>query len=47
MGKRLWEQGYFTASTGNVTGEIIAEYIEKQSQIAPEDDEQGFSMDEL
>jgi hypothetical protein len=30
-----------------VTDEIIAEYIEKQSQIAPEDDEQDFSVEEL
>ena len=46
-GRHLWARGYFAASTGNVTDEIIAEYIEKQSQIAPEDDEQDFSVDEL
>jgi len=46
-GRHLWARGYFAASTGNVTDEIIAEYIEKQSQIAPEDDEQDFSVEEL
>ena len=46
-GRHLWARGYFAASTGNVTDEIIAEYIEKQSQIAPEDDGQDFSVEEL
>lgn len=46
-GRHLWARGYFAASTGNVTDEIIAEYIEKQSQIAPEDEEQDFSVEEL
>jgi len=46
-GRHLWARGYFAASTGNVTDEIIAEYIEKQSQLAPEDEEQDFSVEEL
>jgi len=46
-GRHLWARGYFAASTGNVTDEIIAEYIEKQSQKAPEDEEQDFSVEEL
>jgi len=46
-GRHLWARGYFATSTGNVTDEIIAEYIEKQSQIAPEDDEQNFKVEEL
>ena len=46
-GRHLWARGYFAASTGNVTDEIIAEYIEKQSHIAPEDGEQDFSVEEL
>ena len=46
-GRHLWARGYFAASTGNVTDEIIAEYIEKQSQIAPEDAGQDFSVEEL
>jgi putative transposase len=28
-GRHLWARGYFAASTGNVTDEIVAEYIEK------------------
>ena len=46
-GRHLWARGYFAASTGNVMDEIIAEYIEKQSQVAPEDEEQDFSVEEL
>jgi hypothetical protein len=30
-----------------VTDEIIAEYIEKQSQISPEEEEQKFSVEDL
>ncbi len=29
-GKHLWARGYFVATSGNVTDEIIMEYIEKQ-----------------
>ena len=29
-GQHLWARGYFAASTGNVTDEIIAQYIESQ-----------------
>ena len=46
-GRHLWARGYFVASSGNVTDEIIAEYIEKQSQRAPEDGDQDFSVEEL
>jgi len=46
-GRHLWARGYFVASSGNVTDEIIAEYIEKQSQLAPEDGDQDFSVEEL
>src|SRR5262245_15312146 len=31
-GKHLWARGYFAASTGNVTDEIIRQYIESQGQ---------------
>ena len=30
-GRHLWARGYFVASSGNVTDEVIAEYIEKQT----------------
>jgi putative transposase len=29
-GQHLWARGYFCCSSGNVTDEVIAEYIEKQ-----------------
>lgn len=29
-GKHLWARGYFVASRGNVTDEVIAEYIKNQ-----------------
>ena len=37
-GRHLWGRGYFVASSGNVTDEIIAEYIENQGA-EPQDDE--------
>jgi putative transposase len=29
-GRHLWARGYFVASSGNVTDEVISEYIELQ-----------------
>ena len=46
-GRHLWARGYFVASSGNVTDEIIAEYLEKQAQLAPEAGDQDFSVEEL
>jgi putative transposase len=46
-GRHMWARGYFAASTGNVTDEIIAEYIKKQSKISPEDEDQNFSIEDL
>ena len=31
-GRHLWARGYFAASSGNVTDEVIAEYIQLQSK---------------
>ena len=45
-GRHLWARGYFAASTGNVTDEIVAEYIEKQSRISPEDGDQDFRVED-
>ncbi len=45
-GQHLWARGYFVASSGNVTDEIIAEYIESQSQ-KPSDDSEHFRKGEL
>lgn len=29
-GRHLWARGYFVASSGNITDEVITEYIENQ-----------------
>ena len=35
-GRHIWGRGYFVASSGNVTDEVIMQYIELQGQ-EPED----------
>ena len=45
-GRHLRARGYFVASTGNVTDEIIAEYIEKQGQQDLDAGEEDFSVAE-
>jgi putative transposase len=45
-GQHLWARGYFVASSGNVTDEIIAEYIELQSE-KPLSDSEDFRVGEL
>ena len=43
--KHLWARGYFAASSGNVTDEIIKQYIESQSEnLSPPDDGGNFSL---
>jgi putative transposase len=37
-GRHLWARGYFVASSGNVTDEVITQYIESQGG-EPQDDE--------
>lgn len=37
-GRHFWARGYFVASSGNVTDEVIAEYIENQD-VEPQNDE--------
>jgi putative transposase len=36
-GRHLWARGYFVASSGNVTDEVIAKYIEEQDVQPPSD----------
>ena len=33
----IWGRGFFVASTGNVTDDIVREYIENQDVIKPDD----------
>ncbi len=37
-GRHLWGRGYFVATSGNVTDEIIIEYIQNQDHTESEDD---------
>ena len=37
-GRHLWARGYFVASTGNVSDEMIAQYIETQDAETEDDD---------
>jgi putative transposase len=45
-GRHLWARGYFAASSGNVTDDVIKQYIESQGQKPPDADE-NFSVGEL
>jgi putative transposase len=45
-GRHLWARGYFAASSGNVTDEIIKQYIESQGQ-EPSGDDKDFRVGEL
>ena len=46
-GRHLWARGYFAASSGNVTDEIIKQYIESQGQEPPTNDDDNFSIANL
>ena len=45
-GRHLWARGYFVASSGNVTDEVIAEYI-KHQDIAENMKSDNFGIGEL
>ena len=45
-GRHLWARGYFAASSGNVTDEIVKQYIESQGKSPPADDD-DFRVEEL
>ena len=44
-GRHLWARGYFACTTGNVTDEVIKQYIELQGE-APESDDEDFRVSE-
>ncbi|MDP6117175.1 MAG: IS200/IS605 family transposase [Planctomycetota bacterium] len=44
-GRHLWARGYFVAGSGNVTDEVILEYIRLQNQ-EPSGDEEKFRLEE-
>ncbi len=43
-GGHLWARGYFAASSGNVTDEIIRQYIESQGENFPPPEGGNFSI---
>ena len=45
-GRHFWARGYFAVSTGNVTDEIIKQYIESQGK-EPPTSKDGFTVEEL
>jgi putative transposase len=45
-GRHLWARGYFAVSSGNVTDEVIARYIDMQGEL-PSDDEENFRVAEV
>ena len=45
-GQHLWARGYFVASSGNVTDEVIAQYIEMQTE-KPQNGNEDFQVGEL
>ena len=45
-GKHLWARGYFAASSGNVTDEVIIEYIKNQD-IEENQRDDSFTLEDL
>jgi putative transposase len=45
-GRHLWARGYFVASSGNVTDEVIEEYIRLQQQGEPKDCDDTFTIEQ-
>ena len=43
-GRHLWARGYFVASSGNVTDEVIKQYIDSQGEQLPDDDDDNFKV---
>ena len=37
-GRHVWARGFFVASSGNVTDEVIMKYIETQDMETPDDE---------
>ncbi len=46
LGRHLWARGYFAASSGNVTDEVIKQYIESQGEKPPTDNGDNFNSGE-
>ncbi len=44
-GRHLWARGYFVATSGNVTDEVIKEYIRLQERTEPGDGGENFTIE--
>ncbi|MEL6273457.1 MAG: IS200/IS605 family transposase [Chloroflexota bacterium] len=45
-GRHLWARGYFAVTTGNVTDEMVKEYIESHQNKPPVGEDDNFNVDE-
>jgi putative transposase len=45
-GRHLWARGYFVATSGNVTDEVIMEYIRLQDEKEPNEESKTFRVEE-
>ncbi len=43
-GRHIWTRGYFVATSGNVTDEVIMEYIKLQDGNEPSDGGENFRV---
>ena len=43
-GRHFWARGYFAASSGNVTDEMIKQYIEQQGDKPPDEQDDNFTV---
>ena len=43
-GRHLWARGYFAATSGNVTDEVVREYIRQQEGTEPDDGGDNFRV---
>ena len=46
-GRHFWARGYFAASSGNVTDEMIKQYIEQQGDKPPDERDDNFKVVDL
>ena len=44
-GRHLWARGYFVAASGNVTDEVVKEYIRLQQAGEPPDGGENFRVE--
>jgi len=45
-GRHMWARGYFAVTTGNVTDEMVKQYIESHRDPPPDNGKDNFQVDE-